>query len=82
MVILQFVFRSCANDLYVHLLGDSVTIISRNYQSLSAAFKFLAFLWKENADYPMYLHCKVRVCDNFKENCNKVSILHLYSQLN
>ena len=58
-----FLFFRCPAD------SSSVTII-RNYRNVSAKFKLASFVWSDNVAWPIYIHCKVKVCDEQANGTN------------
>ena len=63
----------CVDTSYAHPSLGPVTYISHNFLPSSGTFRFYAFSWKDDVSDPLCLHCKVRVCNNYKENCSQVS---------
>jgi len=49
--------------------------VIQNNSPSSAAFYFLAFGWRDYPNAPLYVHCYVRICDYYEEDCAIVSII-------
>ena len=46
--------------------------VSRNFLPTYGAFYFRSFVWSHDETDPIFIHCKVKICDNYKNNCNLV----------
>jgi len=70
------IFYSCANASD----GNAMVVVTRNYEASSGRYQFPSFVWAANATAPIYLHCKVRICDNYQAECNLVRDLLLWQK--
>ena len=52
---------------------NSMINVTRNFLPSYGTYHFKSFVWSHDPFAPVYLHCKVKICDNYNYLCNLVS---------
>ena len=56
---------SCANPSD----EGSMVEVTRNFRLSYGTFQFRSYVWRNNSEDPIYLHCSVDICDNLGNDC-------------